>query len=121
MVLESGLLYPLALIICLIFIVSNSIIVEPLLTVIVGIAPTMIIVRVDLGISVEAPPSTSSNPTSQSVSDLETQPLAYSHPCDLEIPWPLPLPQLHAKPDQTGFTTSSRKGEGNLRDVSARE
>ncbi|KIK66713.1 hypothetical protein GYMLUDRAFT_238949 [Collybiopsis luxurians FD-317 M1] len=63
MVLESGLLYPLALVLCIIALASVpftdgiSPSVEPLLTVIVGIAPTMIMVRVDLGASIETPSS----------------------------------------------------------------
>ncbi|KAE9390494.1 hypothetical protein BT96DRAFT_1002242 [Gymnopus androsaceus JB14] len=72
MVLESGLLYPVALIICIILNVLGTAQVEPLLTMVVGIAPTLIMVRADLGISIE----NASNGTNDTISD---------HPNDLEM------------------------------------
>ncbi|KIK62665.1 hypothetical protein GYMLUDRAFT_41580 [Collybiopsis luxurians FD-317 M1] len=108
-VLESGLLYPLALIPCIIFqtypgfTFNDDPVVEPLLTVIVGIAPTLVIVRVDLGISVEANPSTISEAQHQNVHDLEIQPSAWhSHPENSEIPRPLSPPHLQVDQDQKG-------------------
>ncbi|KAJ3781526.1 hypothetical protein GGU10DRAFT_106762 [Lentinula aff. detonsa] len=53
MVLESGLLYPIALIFGLALTVKGTVEVQPMLTLIVGIAPTLIMVRTDLGISIE--------------------------------------------------------------------
>ncbi|KIK66697.1 hypothetical protein GYMLUDRAFT_238935 [Collybiopsis luxurians FD-317 M1] len=124
MVLESGLLYPLALVSCLIpflTVTESLIVIDPLLTIILGIAPTMIIVRVDLGISVEATASASSDPVSQnSVLDIELQPLVHSHLCDFEIARPFPLPPLPANLQQGGFITLSHKGKGNLSDLLTR-
>ncbi|KAJ3996507.1 hypothetical protein F5050DRAFT_1818505 [Lentinula boryana] len=60
MVLESGLLYPIALIIGLALTVKGTVEIQPILTLIVGIAPTLIMVRTDLGISIED--STSPHP-----------------------------------------------------------
>ncbi|KAF9063984.1 hypothetical protein BDP27DRAFT_1426363 [Rhodocollybia butyracea] len=54
MILESGSLYPVALAICLGLNKANTeASIEPVLTVIVGMAPTLIMVRADLGISVQ--------------------------------------------------------------------
>ncbi|KAE9384820.1 hypothetical protein BT96DRAFT_1007691 [Gymnopus androsaceus JB14] len=55
MVLESGLLYPVTLIICIILldIAHSEVQTQSLLTMVVGIASTLIMVRADLGISIE--------------------------------------------------------------------
>ncbi|KAF9074058.1 hypothetical protein BDP27DRAFT_1416738 [Rhodocollybia butyracea] len=53
MILESGVLYPIILAICLGLNASDAVSgVEPILTVIVGVAPTLIMVRTDLDISI---------------------------------------------------------------------
>ncbi|KAJ3992313.1 hypothetical protein F5050DRAFT_1858165 [Lentinula boryana] len=53
MVMESGLPYPITLIIGLALTVKGTVEVQPMLTLIVGIAPMLIMVRPDLGISIE--------------------------------------------------------------------
>ncbi|KAF5357557.1 hypothetical protein D9757_012364 [Collybiopsis confluens] len=73
--LESGSLYPLALIAYIVVatIPKKGESMEPLLTVIVGIAPTMIMVRVDLGNSINKISGSSSG--DRRFSDLEALPL----------------------------------------------
>ncbi|KAF5389165.1 hypothetical protein D9757_004974 [Collybiopsis confluens] len=75
LILESGVIYPIAL---LAYILSSTIsnrseITEPLLTMVVGIAPTIMMVRLDLGRSIESASGSAGN---SSASDLETQPLS---------------------------------------------
>ncbi|KIK53076.1 hypothetical protein GYMLUDRAFT_250663 [Collybiopsis luxurians FD-317 M1] len=93
MVLESGSIYPVALIACIIVLQLNkpfSVPVESVLTIIVGIAPTLIIVRVDLGISMKVTSGPSSDADSTVLQDLEGEPSSYLHPFppDLEAPQP---------------------------------
>ncbi|KAF5344309.1 hypothetical protein D9757_014031 [Collybiopsis confluens] len=75
LILESGSLYPLALIAYIVVatIPKKGESMEPLLTVIVGIAPTMIMVRVDLGNSINKISGSSSG--DRRFSDLEALPL----------------------------------------------
>ncbi|KAE9390495.1 hypothetical protein BT96DRAFT_1002243 [Gymnopus androsaceus JB14] len=70
-VLESGLLYPVTLIICIILAHVDSVQSQPLLTMVVGIAPTLIMVRVDLGISIENASNGVGTTTTDHPSDLE--------------------------------------------------
>ncbi|KAJ3873700.1 hypothetical protein F5051DRAFT_455798 [Lentinula edodes] len=63
MVLDSGLLYPVALVIGLALTVPGTVDVQAILTLIVGIAPTLIMVRTDLGISIENASNTDPNET----------------------------------------------------------
>ncbi|GAW09114.1 phophatase 2c family protein [Lentinula edodes] len=63
MVLESGLLYPVALVVGLALTVPGTVDVQAILTLIVGIAPTLIMVRTDLGISIENASNTDPNET----------------------------------------------------------
>ncbi|KAF5389114.1 hypothetical protein D9757_005005 [Collybiopsis confluens] len=106
---ESGALYPLAMLASImVFTIDENLddlvmLLAPVLTVIVGIAPTMIMVRVDLGISIENNISIATCDTTTGerriLVDPETQP-----PLDaqnnLEIPRPFPLPSLQRH--QTG-------------------
>ncbi|KIK62676.1 hypothetical protein GYMLUDRAFT_488155 [Collybiopsis luxurians FD-317 M1] len=108
MVIESGLLYPLALIPCMAIQLSYEEwysgfmpLVEPPLTIIVGIAPTLIMVRVDLGIIIQANSSTSSDLQHQSVHNL-TQPLVPPNPKNFETSLPLLPPQVQADQDEKG-------------------
>ncbi|KIK57086.1 hypothetical protein GYMLUDRAFT_773080 [Collybiopsis luxurians FD-317 M1] len=104
MVLESGLLYPLALTASIAavkterydFGMPNA----PILTLFVGIAATMIMVRADLGISIEAmASSTNSNNDCRNLSDTEVHPVSHLHPSQVSgTSQPLPLFQLQERP-----------------------
>ncbi|KIK66740.1 hypothetical protein GYMLUDRAFT_238976 [Collybiopsis luxurians FD-317 M1] len=111
-ILESGLLYPLALLACIIAVAINESRVggyppvESILTVIVGIAPTMIMVRADSGISIESTSSANSNVDCKSLSGSETRPLSPPHLLqDAETFQPLPLRQLQEDPNSQEHLT----------------
>ncbi|KAF5389142.1 hypothetical protein D9757_004980 [Collybiopsis confluens] len=76
MIVESGLLYPLALIPCTVVEFKNEhLLLGPLLTVIVGIAPTLIVVRMNLQISTSTLDDTAANDIDHTIHlDLERQP-----------------------------------------------
>ncbi|KIK62686.1 hypothetical protein GYMLUDRAFT_242331 [Collybiopsis luxurians FD-317 M1] len=104
MVIESGLLYPLALIPSIIVQTLRITAVgkvfplqEPLLTVIVAIAPTMIMVMIDLGVSIQANPGTISVHVPE-----RWQPMVHTPSQDLEISRPLRLSPLQVDQDHEG-------------------